>query len=115
MRKDRVPDKSFLPVDNVTEGQIKLTQAEIADRNGTVVSLDLHGLRPEDAEQEVQRFIEVHVLLESPFLKIIHGKGGGVLAGKVAKILDVMKSNGTINSYSQSSSAPGGALLVLLS
>lgn len=41
--------------------------------------LDLRGLRGEDALQEVEKYLDRSVMMGFPFIKIIHGKGDGIL------------------------------------
>jgi DNA mismatch repair protein MutS2 len=41
--------------------------------------LDLRGRRGEDALQEVEKYLDRSVMMGFPFIKIIHGKGDGIL------------------------------------
>ncbi|HMV33857.1 MAG TPA: Smr/MutS family protein, partial [Gemmatimonadales bacterium] len=49
--------------------------------------LDLRGLTGEEAEQTVLAALDAAVLAEQPYLRIIHGKGTGVVRDRVQQVL----------------------------
>jgi DNA mismatch repair protein MutS2 len=49
--------------------------------------VDLRGLTGEEAEQAVVGALDRAVLAEQPFLRIIHGKGTGVVRDRVQRVL----------------------------
>lgn len=49
--------------------------------------LDLHGLKPEDAELMLEEFLAECVSRKLRFVKIIHGKGSGILRQRVRSCL----------------------------
>jgi len=49
--------------------------------------VDLRGLTGEEAEQEVLSALDAAILAEHPYLRIIHGKGTGVVRDRVQKVV----------------------------
>ncbi len=49
--------------------------------------LDLRGRRGEDALQEVEKYLDRAVMMGFPFIKIIHGKGDGILRKLIREYL----------------------------
>jgi DNA mismatch repair protein MutS2 len=49
--------------------------------------LDLRGMRGEDAIYEVERYLDKSIMLGFPFIKIIHGKGDGILRKLIREYL----------------------------
>ena len=49
--------------------------------------LDLRGRRGEDALQEVEKYLDRSVMMGFPFIKIIHGKGDGILRKMIREYL----------------------------
>lgn len=49
--------------------------------------LDLRGRRGEDALQEVEKYLDRSVMLGFPFIKLIHGKGDGILRKLIREYL----------------------------
>lgn len=50
--------------------------------------LDLRGMTGDEAEQAVVAALDAAVLAEQPYLRIIHGKGTGVVRERVQQVLD---------------------------
>ena len=50
--------------------------------------LDLRGMTGDEAEQAVVAALDAAVLAEQPYLRIIHGKGTGVVRERVQRALD---------------------------
>jgi len=49
--------------------------------------VDLRGLTGEEAEQSVLSALDAAILAEHPYLRIIHGKGTGVVRDRVQKVV----------------------------
>jgi DNA mismatch repair protein MutS2 len=49
--------------------------------------LDLRGLSGDEAVEQVDRFIDKAILLGFPFVRIVHGKGTGILRKRVSEFL----------------------------
>jgi DNA mismatch repair protein MutS2 len=49
--------------------------------------LDLRGMRGDNALQEVEKYLDKSVMLGFPFIKIIHGKGDGILRKLIREYL----------------------------
>lgn len=60
----------------------------ISDAIGSFsAELDLRGRRGEDALQEVEKYLDRSVMMGFPFIKIIHGKGDGILRKMIREYL----------------------------
>jgi len=51
------------------------------------LDLDLRGLTGDEAEQALLAALDAAVLAEQPFLRVIHGKGTGVVRDRVQQVL----------------------------
>ncbi|MFP5080904.1 endonuclease MutS2 [Pedobacter sp. JCM 36344] len=49
--------------------------------------LDLRGMRGDDALHEVERYLDKSIMLGFPFIKLIHGKGDGILRKLIREYL----------------------------
>ena len=58
-----------------------------AEMDPTTPALDIHGLWPDDALRETERFIDQMLLQNREVIKIIHGHGAGVLKNALASWL----------------------------
>lgn len=75
--------------------------------NKANVSFEIHlrRLRAEDAELELSRFLDDALLAGLPFVRIVHGKGEGVLR-KITQ--DMLKKNKNIGTYQLADATQGG-------
>jgi DNA mismatch repair protein MutS2 len=58
-----------------------------SDRPSTPLEIDLRGLTGDEAEQALLPALDAAILAENPFLRIIHGKGTGVVRERVRAVL----------------------------
>ena len=67
----------------------KRRSASIQLKKGMSASSEIHlrRLRAEDANEELERFLDDAVLAGTPFVRIVHGKGGGVLRKITREVL----------------------------
>jgi DNA-nicking Smr family endonuclease len=93
---------------------IRKTHAELSDRNGNLLSLDLHGYDRDRAEFELIKFIENAAVRSDEPVLITHGKGTGTLEKVVNRVLDVFIKRGLVEIYFPSVRDPGGSKIVLL-
>jgi DNA mismatch repair protein MutS2 len=52
------------------------------------IEIDLRGFTAEEAEAAVLHAIDEAILAENPYLRIIHGKGTGVLRERVRQVVE---------------------------
>ena len=52
--------------------------------------LDVRGERLQDALEKVMRFVDDAIMLDMPSVRIVHGKGTGVLHQEIQKLLKTM-------------------------
>jgi len=88
MGKRRTSNQSSASTDNVSESQLRLTHAEIADSSGDLPELDLHGQTSQEAGVSVYGYVTSMADSGEPCCLIIHGKGTGVLQQIVTDELD---------------------------
>ncbi len=60
-------------------------------KNTPLPTLDLHGMQADDSYNAVEKFIYKHVQQNTPTLRIMPGKGTGVVK---AKVLEYLKQAG---------------------
>ncbi|HMR44707.1 MAG TPA: Smr/MutS family protein, partial [Saprospiraceae bacterium] len=68
----------------------------VNDRSGFETKIDLRGLRPSDAVRVLEEFVDKALLSSSTILRIVHGKGNGVLRKEVKKKLQEYKGISTL-------------------
>lgn len=113
MRKNRHPDKSLPPVENVSEQQLRRTQAEFRDRSGELQELDLHGQTAQQASVNVYGFLTSLADSGEPCCLVIHGKGTGTLERVVSKEIQDLTEQGIIETSFPSQKYPGAAIVVV--
>lgn len=85
--------KLVLEGDSLTALAAEPSNRRVADEpsrepaDATNFELDLRGLTGEEAEQTVLAALDAAVLAEQPYLRIIHGKGTGVVRDRVQQVL----------------------------
>jgi DNA-nicking Smr family endonuclease len=113
MRKDKSPNKGLPPVEHVSEQQIRLTHAEIADQSGELPELDLHGETANQASVEIYDYILSQNAAGESCCRIVHGKGTGVLERVVQKEVEDLTVQGIIETSFQSRKYPGAAIVIV--
>jgi DNA mismatch repair protein MutS2 len=68
--------------------------------------IHLRQMRAEDALQELERFLDDAMLAGVPSVRIVHGKGEGILR-KITQ--DYLRRSGHISSFSDAAPAEGGS------
>jgi DNA mismatch repair protein MutS2 len=84
------------------EQQVKLNY----DRKYVKPSIEIRGMRGEEAMKEVQRYMDNAIASGRSEVDIIHGKGEGILKRLVHEYLD---ERSEVNGYEMASLARGGA------
>lgn len=74
------------------------------DRKDEGATIDLHGSTADDAETEIDRFVNEQVMEGNDLVKIIHGHGKGILKRRVE---DWLKRNTDVLVESYESFGPG--------
>jgi DNA mismatch repair protein MutS2 len=80
------------------------SRPEAAD-TGAPYEVDLRGLTGDEAEQAVLAAVDAAVLAEQPYLRIIHGKGTGVVRERVHQ---VVRRDRRIRTHGFAPSSQGG-------
>ncbi|MFA5954045.1 MAG: Smr/MutS family protein [Patescibacteria group bacterium] len=92
-REEAAPLEQEKAVDPV---EIALLAAEVSS---DVPFLDLHGVRAEDARRELQTFLQHECAIGTSAVRIVHGKGTGVLEKVVLQFLAEAKREGIVKDY----------------
>lgn len=90
--KDLMPANEPLEVQPNASVNVKT----VNDRSGFETKIDLRGLRPSDAVRVLEEFVDKALLSSSTILRIVHGKGNGVLRKEVKKKLQEYKGISTV-------------------
>lgn len=78
----------------------------LAKQSTIGMEVNLIQMRAEDAEQKLLKFLDDAVLAHMPWVRIVHGKGEGVLR---ALTRDIVKSHGGVSSFREAEPSEGGA------
>ncbi len=85
----------------------------LAQISGDAPVLDLHGMRLQEAEYEVDHFLNSMFVQGESMVRIVYGKGGEVLSGRIPEVVKKHK----LVRYSKSSPGDfdtGAAMYALL-
>jgi len=86
VKKERVQKISNKQAKKVV--QSNSFSGRISDAIGSFnAELDLRGMRGENAIQEVEKYMDKSIMLGFPFIKLIHGKGDGILRKLIREYL----------------------------
>lgn len=86
VKKERVQKISNKQAKKVV--QSNSFSGRISDAIGSFTAeLDLRGMRGESAIQEVEKYMDKSIMLGFPFVKLIHGKGDGILRKLIREYL----------------------------
>lgn len=89
--------KLLMPAEGLTAVAVNLSSREQSARPtvrqsassaSAPIEIDLRGFTAEEAEAAVVHAIDEAILAENPYLRIIHGKGTGVLRERVRQIVE---------------------------
>ncbi|HKV76445.1 MAG TPA: Smr/MutS family protein [Gemmatimonadales bacterium] len=86
-----MPADGLVPLTNDSQpgaGTARLPARPTATSSAAPIEIDLRGFTAEEAEAAVLHAIDEAVLAENPYLRIIHGKGTGVLRERVRQIVE---------------------------
>jgi len=86
VKKDRVQKISNKQAKKVVQSNSFSGRISEAIGNFTA-ELDLRGMRGENAIQEVEKYMDKSIMLGFPFIKLIHGKGDGILRKLIREYL----------------------------
>jgi DNA mismatch repair protein MutS2 len=89
------------PLRKASSGNINLQRAQTA-----VTEIHLRAMRAEDALQELERFLDDAVLAGLPQIRIVHGKGEGILR-KITQ--DYLKRSRSVERFREGEAGEGGA------
>jgi len=70
-----------------------------------VTEINLRELRAEQAKDELEKFIDDSILAGVPFVRIVHGKGDGILRNMTR---DLLRKHRGVRSYRDGEPAEGG-------
>ncbi len=71
----------------------------------TSVDVDIHGMRADEAREAIERGLDDAVRSGTPHVRLIHGKGTGVLRAVVAEVLT---EHAEVHAFETTRSAEGG-------
>lgn len=113
MGKRRTSNQGMALVDDVSDSQIRRSQAELADQAGELQELDLHGQSAQQASVNVYGFLTSLADSGEPCCLVIHGKGTGTLERVVSKEIQDLTEQGIIETSFPSQQYPGAAIVVV--
>ncbi len=86
VKKDRVQKISNKQIKKLV--QSNSFSGRISEAIGNFsAELDLRGMRAEQAVQEVEKYMDKSIMMGFPFIKLIHGKGDGILRKMIREYL----------------------------
>jgi len=99
---------------NADEKELRLMHAELCDASGNLPTLDLHGMKKEDAIEEMKQFLSHQIFSGESCCCIVHGRGSGILERAVKKEMKDLVKSGKIESFFPSQRHPSAAVVVVL-
>ena len=106
-RLERISGAEFRKADRNQRQQSSLAVDSLRQRRLNFHSdFDVRGMRGEEALQEVQDHIDDALMVGVQHLRILHGKGDGILR---ARIRELLRSLPTVESFADESEQLGGA------
>ena len=104
VKKERLQKISNKQAKKVVQSQS--FSSSISDAiTGFTAELDLRGMRGDNAVYEVEKYLDKAIMLSFPFVKIIHGKGDGILR---KLIRDYVKKYSQVNRVEDEHADRGG-------
>jgi DNA mismatch repair protein MutS2 len=91
--------------------QQKVDWSQTSRRNQFHPEIDVRGMRTEEALQVVQEFIDTAMMIQYRNLRILHGKGNGILRQMIRQYL---QSTGAVTSAMDEHVERGGAGITLV-
>ena len=113
MRKDKYPSKGLLPVEKVSEAQVRRSHAELADGSDQLPELDLHGKTAVEAVGELESVVAGMNAAGELACRIVHGVGKNILAPAVARRIAELTEDGIIETSFPSPKTPAAAIVVV--
>ncbi|MFZ4506982.1 MAG: endonuclease MutS2 [Fimbriimonas sp.] len=102
--KMTIPVRNLSLVDRVVHDKPK-TNIRLARAMTAGTELHLRNMRAEDAERDLEKFVDESVLSGVPFIRIVHGKGEGILR-KITQ--DYLRRHPAVGQYRDGEPAEGG-------
>ncbi len=87
------------------ESAIKVKARARAEVPDTAMEIDIRGMRAEEVYTELDRYLNDAYLSNFPFVRIVHGKGTGVLRQVVR---DILKTHSLVQSFRLGENGEGG-------
>ncbi len=87
------------------ETSVKVKARSRSETFDTSMELDIRGMRAEEVYAELDRYLNDAYLADLPFVRIVHGKGTGVLRQVVR---DIMKSHSLVSTFRLGEAGEGG-------
>lgn len=109
----RKASNNYSAATDVSEQQIRLTYAQIADQSGELPELDLHGQTGQEASLNVYGYVTRMAASGESCCRIVHGKGTGVLQQVVIKEINELIEQGIVETHFQSQKYPGAAEVII--
>ncbi len=106
MLKMTVPLSKVAPAEKVHEQPKARPNLGLQRAQSATMEIHLRGMRAEQAMEDLERFIDDAVLAGLPSVRIVHGKGEGILR-KAAE--DFLRRNKSVESFREGEPAEGGS------
>ncbi len=110
-RTEPVDSSAYLKEAAKNRPQQKVDWSQTSRRNQFHPEIDVRGMRTEEALQVVQEFIDTAMMIQYRSLRILHGKGNGILRQMIRQYL---QSTGAVKSAMDEHVERGGAGITLV-